>query len=73
MKVYKVELMVLDHENVGEDGVKYFMENEKYLSPNVMSIESREIGEWDDDHPLNKHNLWKQEMGRLFGTTRITE
>jgi hypothetical protein len=67
MKVYKVELVVLDHENAGEDGIKYLLNNVKYLYPSVMSIESREIGEWDDDHPLNKHDLWMEEMQRLFG------
>jgi hypothetical protein len=53
MKAYKVELLVLDLNNVGvnESTLLYDLE---YLFPKVMSVQSKEIGEWDDDHPLNK-------------------
>ncbi len=52
MKAYKVELLVLDHENIGVCK-ETFREDFEYLFPRVMSIQSKEIGEWDDDHPLN--------------------
>jgi hypothetical protein len=67
MKVFRVELMVLDFEGMGEDGIRWELENVKYAYPSILSIESREIGEWDDGHPLNKRDLWKKEMQRLFG------
>jgi len=52
MKAYKVELLVLDLNNVGVCE-ETLCEDLEYLFPQVMSIESKEIGEWDDDHPLN--------------------
>ena len=56
MKAYKVELLVLDHENIGvcEES---FMQDFEYFSPLVMSIQSKEIDEWDDDHPLNSGDM----------------
>ena len=51
MKAYKVELLVLDHDDIGV--CKETFEDIEYHLTQVMSIESKEIGEWDDDHPLN--------------------
>jgi hypothetical protein len=56
MKAYKVELLVLDHENIGVCK-ETFREDFEYLFPRVMSIQSKEIGEWDDDHPLNRGDI----------------
>ena len=52
MKAYKVELLVLDHENIGVCA-ETFKEDFEYVSSRVMSIQSKEIGEWEDDNPLN--------------------
>jgi hypothetical protein len=32
-----------------------------------MSIQSKEIGEWNDDHPLNKTDTVKQTYEELWG------
>ena len=66
MKAYKVELLVLDHEYVGEDGIVFYLENVKYLYPSVMSIQSKDIGEWDNDHPLNQRDQCRQFYEELF-------
>ena len=70
MKVYKVELLIVDHDNVGGAGIVEVLENQKYpnycISPNVMDVESAEIGEWSDDHPLNKIDTIQDEYNRLF-------
>lgn len=62
MKVYKVELMIIDHDGVGDE-IKDIIENQKYpnhcISPEVIKILSADIGDWDDDHPLNKKDKWK--------------
>lgn len=34
----------------------------------VMSMETADIGEWRDDHPLNMLNSEKSEYNRLFHT-----
>lgn len=67
MKAYKVELLVLDHQNLGEGEITFLLENVKYLYPSVMSIQSRDIGEWDDDHPLNHRDTVRQTYDELFG------
>ena len=36
--------------------------------PSVMAIEGRDIGEWDDSHPLNNSNTSDAEYARLFAT-----
>lgn len=58
MKAYKVTLSIIDFDNVGEDGIKDVIEMQKYpnrcISPKVIDVESAELGEWHDDHPLNK-------------------
>lgn len=75
MKAYKVVLLIVDHDGVGK-GIKSEIENVRYpnrcLAPCVMSIESAEIGEWRDDHPLNFRGPTEEEFKRLF-PSRNTE
>lgn len=69
MKAYKVVLLIVDHDGVG-DRISETIENQKFpnrcISPHVMSIESADIGLWDDDHPLNNTSKQKAEFERLF-------
>lgn len=55
-KVFKVELMVIDFDDVGEEAIVKMLENARYpnraINPVVMYTESRET-EWTDDHALN--------------------
>ena len=70
MKAYKVEVLVLDHECVGEDEIVYSLKNAEYIHSKVMSIQSKEIGEWDDDHPLNRRDeTCRKYYEHLFGDT----
>lgn len=66
MKAYKLELLVIDFENYGPESLSVIAENARGLDPTVMSIEGRDIGEWTDDHPLNKHDTAEAEYKRLF-------
>jgi hypothetical protein len=70
-KVFKIELMVVDHDGIGEDEVKLVLEDAHYpnrcISPNVVSIESREV-DWTDEHPLNKRSTWKAFFAELFSS-----
>jgi len=74
MKVYKVEILVIDHGNLGADEIKSVIENQRYpnwcISPQVKNIESRDIGEWTDDHPLNKRSTADAKYKELFGETK---
>lgn len=70
MKAYKIEILVIDHENIGEDEIKAEIEGARYfnrcISPVVKTIVSKDIGDWDDEHPLNKHETANKEYERLF-------
>jgi hypothetical protein len=70
MKAYKIELLIVDHDEVGEEDMVTLIEDARYpnhcLSPYVMKIQSRDIGEWSDDHPLNMKDGMKKEFNRLF-------
>ena len=71
MKVHKVTLCIVDTDEVGEDEIRAIIENQRYpnwcIHPDVVEFESRDIGEWDDDHPLNQTDAAEAEFRRLFG------
>lgn len=71
MKAYKVEILVIDHDELDEDGIKTTLENTRYpnhcMHPYVKKITSADIGEWDDSHPLNQYATMDEEYDRLFG------
>ena len=66
MKAYKIEVLVIDHENTGIDEIKELLTNARYINPIVMDVKDAEIGEWCDEHPLNKHDTHLKEYNRLF-------
>ena len=70
MKVTKVELMIVDFDNVGEDEIKDVLESARYpnrcISPEVMKMTTVDIGEWSDEHPLNSVDDQQVEYERLF-------
>ena len=69
MKAMKIELLVLDFDFLGEEGVKSAIENVRYpnrcIDPTVKSIKSVDI-EWTDDHPLNKAGTEARAYADLF-------
>lgn len=71
MKVYKVEIFVMDFDEIGPDRIKEAIEYTEYpnrcISPTVKNIESKDIGKWYDSHPLNNRNTCDAEYESLFG------
>ena len=69
MKVFKVTLMIIDQDGLGEQGVRDVLVDTSYpndcIAPDVVSIESRDI-EWSDGHPLNSVGKWKETFEELF-------
>jgi len=65
MKAYKFEVLVIDFEQLGGEELARTLQTNRYISPTVESIEERDIGEWTDDHPLNKSGC-NLEYQRLF-------
>ena len=57
MKAYKVELIIIDHDEIGGTEIKNVIEWTKYpnwcIYPQVLKVIEYEIGEWSDNHPLN--------------------
>jgi hypothetical protein len=70
MKVYKLEVFVIDHEGVGGEEIASTLENTRYpnwcISPTVRCVQEADIGEWRDDHPLNRKDTMDAEYERLF-------
>lgn len=72
MKAYRVELLIIDLDGIGEEEIIKVIEQYTHypnhcINPHVAEIESAEIGEWDDDHPLNNPQTMEEEYHRLFG------
>jgi hypothetical protein len=70
MQIHKIVLTIIDFDEIGAESCREVLENARYpnrcFSPDVLSIETREIGEWDDDHPLNHEETAGAEINRLF-------
>lgn len=68
MKAYKIELLVIDFENVGKMQCIEYLSEQKYLDVQIVDTQSADIGEWNDDHPLNSgdHKTWSREYNKLF-------
>ncbi len=69
MKAYKIELLIIDHDEVGKEDIISIIENTKYpnhcISPEVKDIIEKDIGEWHDNHPLNFKDTADKEYKRL--------
>lgn len=72
MQVHRVVLTVIDFDELGADGIVETLEETCYpnrsMNPRVSTIETRDIGAWSDDHPLNKYETEEAELARLFGS-----
>lgn len=71
MKAYRLEILVIDHDDVGLDVVTDAIEGARYpnrcIAPIIKRTKTADVGTWSDDHPLNKHETHDAEYRRLFG------
>jgi hypothetical protein len=71
MQIHRIVLTVIDFDELGAEEVGSVLENARYpnhcISPSVLQIDTREIGEWTDEHPLNQSETAAAEIDRLFG------
>jgi len=69
MKAYKLEILIIDFDGVGDE-IKDVIEQQKYpnhcIAPDVKKMEVVDIGEWHDDHPLNNSLTCDEEYKKLF-------
>lgn len=68
MKAYKVEVLVIDHDGYGPNDIRVTLEQPRgAYSMSVLDMEVADIGEWEDDHPLNfTGRSMIDECNRLF-------
>jgi hypothetical protein len=70
MKVHKITAYIIDHDGLGKEGVIDLIENTRYPNhchaPNVMTVDTKDIGEWDDDHPLNCRDTARNFIDDLY-------
>jgi hypothetical protein len=70
VKVFKLEVMVIDHDRLGLDGVIHVLENAHYpnrcISPEIMGSSMREIDWADGENPLNYTATRDQAYEELF-------
>ena len=70
MKAYKVEILIIDFDEIGGEEIQQVLENAHYpnrcIDPHVMEITEADIGEWDDEHPFNRSDTMLNEYERLF-------
>jgi hypothetical protein len=70
MQIHKIVLTIIDFDEIGAESCREVLENTKYpnrgISPKVHGIETREIGQWHDEHPLNYRATSSAEITRLF-------
>lgn len=69
-KVFKLEILIVDHDELGADEIKSVIENTKYpnwcIYPSVMAMKERDIGEWHDEHPINKYDTMAKTYQDIF-------
>lgn len=70
MKVHKITVMVIDFDHLGATEVASTIENQRYpnncIAPKVVFNETKDAGEWSDEHPLNVLATHSSEFARLF-------
>lgn len=66
MKAYKIELVVVDFEDMGIEDIKNVLRNSRYIHPNIIKCVAADIGEWEDDHPLNKQGTTYEQVQEIF-------
>lgn len=54
MKMHKFTLYILDTEDYGKEEYEAILHNLRHVTGLVHYDDTSDIGEWSDDHPLNK-------------------
>lgn len=66
-KIYKISGYIVDvHDGYDEKYVKWLIEGFSDLSTKHFKVESADIGEWYDEHPLNYRNSDISECEKYF-------
>ena len=66
MKMHKYEIYVIDSENLGPRNFEVELDNIDYFSVKPKFQGTADIGEWEDDHPLNFNTTNIEEFRKYF-------
>ena len=70
MKAYKVELLIIDFDELGGEGISDALVNARFpndcVNLSVKSVTGVDVGNWNDAHPLNQRATADAEYKRLF-------
>jgi hypothetical protein len=68
-KVYKMTIMIIDHDRDGAELLAKILENTRYandcMSPKVDSVQEVTV-DWHDRHELNYPDKWRNAFRKLF-------
>ena len=75
MKAIKVELLIINHDELEESEIRQILENTSMypndcMSPSVMKVQSLDIGEYEDGHPLTKTTEMTTAFAHYFSAPR---
>lgn len=74
MKAYLMTVLVIDFDNLGADEAKMELEAANYsndcIAPMVLEIETKDIGQWADYHPLNFYDTDKLKYFKELPTSK---
>ena len=70
MKAHRITCLIVDPNHPDTPAQEYasLLENCRYVNPEILSVETADIGEWSDEHPLNLRDTQEAEVKRLFDT-----
>lgn len=70
MKAHRLELLIIDFDEVGAEDIKTIIENAHYpnrcIAPEVLGIQTVDIGDFHDDHPLNNRDTQAEALAEFF-------
>jgi hypothetical protein len=72
IKAYKIEILVLDFEDNGEESIKDTVEGSRFLNAKVMSSRGVDV-DWSDDHPLNHCGTSARAYQDLFAVNKVNK
>lgn len=74
MEIHRIVLYVIDFDGLGAEAVREELENTRFandcISPDIAEIQTRDLGKWSDDHPLNKSDTVEATRAALFADAK---
>lgn len=75
MKAYVLQVLIVDHDELGSDNIRTTLEDASYpndcIMPEVLKLTELEIGAWNDDHPLNHRDTTQAYLDQKLKEMRL--